>query len=114
MQVHTYTYDSELRRALFEGSLAVLIVKATSQDGCGLCHMPCAISLYLCVDLYKLLPSRFRGIEAPSITGVIAGVSESASLSLYRLNYCVRGRRIIGTRHAPCPKYGAQMTTTDE
>lgn len=41
-------------------------------------------------------------------------VSEFASFSTRgrdSRNYYVCGRCIIGTRHAPCPKYGAQMTT---
>jgi len=84
-----------------KGSLAVLII--------GHCHMPFAISLYLRLDRYKLLLQHWRPSIIPSTV-----VSLNSRQSLHgrdSLNYCVRGRHIIGTRHAPCPKYGAQMTT---
>lgn len=76
-------------------SLAVLIVASQT--------LSFAIFLYLYLDQYKLL----LWDRCPSITS-----STVVSLnSHHSLNYCVRGRYIISTRHAPCPKYGAQMTT---
>lgn len=72
--------------------------------------MSFAIFLYLRLDWYKLLPWHW----CPSITTPSTAVSLNSRHFLHgrdSLNYCVRGCRIIGTRHAPCPKYGAQMTT---
>ena len=70
--------------------------------------MPFAISLYLRLDRYKLLPWHRR----PSITrGVDRRASEFASFSTRpRLPKLLRLRTPY-YRHAPCPKYDAQMTT---
>lgn len=90
-----------------EDSLAVLIVRDKPRHGH--CHMPCAISLQLRHDRYKLLPWHLYALtlcrRAASCLWIRASLSTRP-----RLPKLLRSRTPY-YRHAPCPKHGAQMTT---